>query len=171
MYLRLAILVSLFNRQLMVLLGPPFIALAAAASLVGWLWSRRKHERSRELPRQTDPMNPLELRVALFFAVLFLAMLVATRLAIIYLGKTGVYLLAAIMGVTDVDPFIIGMTQEAGNLTPVHVGAAAITLAAASNNLAKGVYAYALSSKNSRKMSLVFLAGLALLGLTPLLLW
>jgi hypothetical protein len=41
----------------------------------------------------------------------FLATLVATLLAVTYLGHAGVRILAAIMGVTDVDPFIMGMTQ------------------------------------------------------------
>ena len=41
---------------------------------------------------------------AFLFAVFFLAMLVATQLAVTYLGRAGVNILAAIMGVTDVDP-------------------------------------------------------------------
>ncbi|MFI5401212.1 MAG: MgtC/SapB family protein [SAR324 cluster bacterium] len=169
MYLRLAILVSLFNRQLMMLLGVPFLVLAASAALAGWLWSRRKGERATDLQRQKDPRNPLELRAALLFAVFFLAILVIARLAVTHFGTTGVYLLAGIMGVTDVDPFIIGMTQAAGGITAVQVAAAAITIAAASNNVAKGIYAYALSSKDSRTASLAALLGLALLGLLPLL--
>ena len=62
-------------------------------------------------------------------------MLVATQLAVTYLGRAGVNTLAAIMGVTDVDPFIMGMTQAAGALTPLKVAAAAVLIAAASNNL------------------------------------
>jgi uncharacterized membrane protein (DUF4010 family) len=46
------------------------------------------------------------------------------------------------MGVTDVDPFIMGMTQSAGTLTSLKVAAAAVLIAAASNNLVKGIYAY-----------------------------
>ena len=38
-------------------------------------------------------------------------MLIASHLAVVYLGKAGVYTLAAVMGVTDVDPFILSMTQ------------------------------------------------------------
>jgi uncharacterized membrane protein (DUF4010 family) len=41
MYLRLAILVGLFNRSLMAVLAPAFLALACSAILVGWLWARR----------------------------------------------------------------------------------------------------------------------------------
>jgi uncharacterized membrane protein (DUF4010 family) len=122
-----------------------------------------------EVKREYQPGNPLEMRAALFFALLFLAMLIATRLAVVYLGKAGVFGLAAVMGVTDVDPFIMGMTQSAGALTPVPVGAAAILVAASSNNLVKGIYAYVLCDRKTGRTSLFLLAGLAALGLLPLL--
>ena len=120
------------------------------------------------------PGNPIrairsELRAAFLFALVFLAMLVATHLAVVHLGNAGVYTLAAIMGVTDVDPFIMGMTQEAGKLTPADVASAGILIAAASNNLAKGAYAYALSSGQAGIQSLWLLTGLAALGLAPFL--
>lgn len=73
------------------------------------------------------------------------------------------------MGVTDVDPIIMGMTQEAGKLTPAEVASAGIPIGAASNNLVKGAYAYALSSGQAGIQSLWLLTGLAALGLAPLL--
>ena len=106
---------------------------------------------------------------AVLFAVLFLAMLVATQLAVTYLGRAGVNTLAAIMGVADVDPFIMGMTQAAGTLTPLRVAAISILIAAASNNLAKGIYSYSLADRKTGVQSLSFLACLALAGLVPLL--
>jgi uncharacterized membrane protein (DUF4010 family) len=171
MYLRLAVLVSLFNEKLMWLLGPPFVLLSLVATVAGWLWTRRAHESSSEVQRESDPTNPLELRAAFMFAALFLAMLVVTRLAVQYLGKSGIFILAAIMGVADVDPFIISMTQEAGGLTPVAIAAAGIAIAAASNNVVKGIYAYSLSSKESRVTSLVMLLALGALGFVPLFFW
>ena len=95
-------------------------------------------------------------------------MLIATQLAVTYLGTTGVNSLAAIMGVTDVDPFIMGMTQAAGTLTPLSVAAGAVLIAASSNNIVKGIYAYSLADRKTGVQSLVFLATLALLGLVPL---
>jgi len=49
------------------------------------------------------------------------------------------------------------------------VAAAAILIAASSNNLVKGVYAYSLSDRKTGVLSLSLLAGLAAAGLTPLL--
>jgi uncharacterized membrane protein (DUF4010 family) len=166
MYLRLAVLLALFNRGLLVGLGPSFAVLAVLAIGTGWLWSRRRAPDAHEVHREYDPKNPLDLRVAFTFAALFLAMLVATHWAIAHLGKTGVYSLAGIMGVVDVDPFILGMTQSTASLS---LAAGGILIAAASNNLVKGAYAFALSDRKTGVESLSLLIGLAALGLAPLL--
>jgi uncharacterized membrane protein (DUF4010 family) len=168
MYLRLVTLMALFNRHLAAVLAPAFLVLAGLAIAVGWFWSRRPDARVSEVKREFVPKNPLELLTAFLFALLFLAMMVATQLAVTYLGRVGVNILAAIMGVTDVDPFIMGMTQAAGITTPMKVAAEAVLIAAASNNLMKGIYAYRLADRKTGIQSLSLLATLAALGLIPL---
>ena len=169
MYLRLVVLLILFNRQLGAMLAPAFLALAVLAIAAGWFWSRRTDEDASEIKREFEPGNPLELLAAFFFALFFLGMLVATQLAVTYLGRAGVNILAAIMGVTDVDPFIMGMTQAAGKLTPLPVAATAVLIAAASNNLIKGLYSYSLADRKTGRQSLSLLLALATAGLIPLL--
>jgi uncharacterized membrane protein (DUF4010 family) len=168
MYLRLVALVVIFNRQLGATLAPAFLALAAAAILAGWFWSRRPDAVESQIQREFEPGNPLELGAAFFFAFLFLVMLVATQLAVTYLGHTGVNILATIMGVTDVDPFILGMTQSAGTLTPLKVAATAVLIAAASNNVVKGIYSYSLADRQTGRQSLALLVALVVAGLLPL---
>ena len=169
MYLRLVVLLILFNRQLGAMLAPAFLILAVLAIAAGWFWSRRTDEDASEIKREFEPGNPLELLAAFFFALFFLGMLVATQLAVTYLGRAGVNILAAIMGVTDVDPFIMGMTQAAGKLTPLPVAATAVLIAAASNNLIKGLYSYSLADRKTGRQSLSLLLALATAGLIPLL--
>ena len=169
MYLRLAGLVTMFNRNLMLTLGVPFALLAGVGVGAGWLWTRIPDASASQVKREFEPKNPLELRAAFFFAALFLAILVATHLVVTYLGRAGVYTLATVMGVTDVDPFIMGMTQSAGGVTSLKVASAAILIAAASNNLVKGIYAYWFSDRETGVESLCLLSGLALAGLAPLL--
>jgi uncharacterized membrane protein (DUF4010 family) len=170
MYFRIIALLALFNRELMNRVAPSFALLAAGAISGGWIWSRRDDPKSRETTSEYGPQNPLELRAAFLFAALFLTMLIATNAAASYLGKTGVYSLAALMGVADVDPFIMGMTQSAGSTTAVTLAANAIVVAAASNNVIKAVYAYSWSDRGTGIQSLTLLCAFGALGLIPLLL-
>ena len=167
MYLRLAVLVGLFNQELLFKLGPAFCILGLGAILGGWLWSRREDETTEQAEQIEATRNPLELKAAFLFAAIFLGMLLITHLAVTHLGTGGVYSLAAIMGLSDVDPFIMGMTQTAASSTPVHVASLAILIAASSNNLIKGCYARFFSDSATGRWSLILLVILALLGLIP----
>jgi len=73
------------------------------------------------------------------------------------------------MGVADVDPFIMGMTQSAGSTTGLSVAAGAIVIAAASNNVIKALYAYFWSDRRTGIQSLTLLSAYGVLGLIPLL--
>jgi uncharacterized membrane protein (DUF4010 family) len=169
MYLRLTILVGIFNRELLHLLAPRFLVLAAAAAITGLFWSRRPDGPREDLHRRYQHGNPLELRAAFFFAAIFLLIVVVTKLAFAYMGSKGAYVLGAIIGFADVDPFIMGMTQNAASAAQAHTAAGAILLAAASNNVAKGIYAYAFSKRGAAGLqSLMLLILLALAGLSPI---
>jgi len=169
MYLRILGLVVLFNLALARALAPAFTVLAVLGVLGGWLWHRRPDELEAMEATPSQATNPLELGTAFLFAFLFVLILVATHLALAYLGRGGIYSLAAIMGVTDVDPFIMGMTHEAGTSTSLQVAAIGILLATSCNNLIKGCYAYSFARNRAGKWSLGLLAALGLAGLVPLL--
>jgi uncharacterized membrane protein (DUF4010 family) len=165
MYLRLVVLIGIFSLSLMRVLAPSFLTLAALAILGGWLWSR-SGGRGSPVKRGLKPKNPLALGAAFLFALLFVVMLTGMHLAVSYLGNIGVYTLAALMGLADVDPFIMGLTQAAG--TPLPLASSGIIIAAASNTLVKGIYAYCLARGEAGLQSLGLLLGLAALGLVPL---
>jgi uncharacterized membrane protein (DUF4010 family) len=170
MYFRVVALVWIFNRQLALVVAPWLLVFAFLAILGGWLWSRQGDPSAvTPLEPVRESHNPLELKAAFFFAMLFLVMMVATHLATAHLGKGGIFSLAAIMGIADVDPFIMGLTQ-AGGSTTLHLAAVGIVVATASNNLVKGGYAWFFAKKApvTSKWSFILLAGLALLGLLPL---
>jgi uncharacterized membrane protein (DUF4010 family) len=170
MYLRLLALLAVFNRQLFHRLGLPFLLLAVAALLGGWLWMRMLDHGDTKTEETLEPKNPLELSAAFLFAGLFVGMLFITHFALLHLGRGGLFTLAGVMGVTDVDPFILSLADSASTLTPVTLAGGAITIAAASNNLIKGIYAYSFGDRRAGTQGLVLLAALALLGLLPLLL-
>src|SRR5205823_2142176 len=76
--------------------------------------------------------------------------------------------LLALLGVVDVDPFILGLAQTAADDTGLAQAAQSILVAASSNNLAKGVYAVGFGGRAMWR-ALALLAALAALGLVPLL--
>ncbi len=94
---------------------------------------------SVHLRRPVRARNPLELSAAFLFA-LFMALMVVTRLVLGAFGKGGLLALAALMGVTDVDPFILGGAGAGAHRVELLLAASAIVVAAASNNLVKGLY-------------------------------
>jgi len=166
MYLRLAVLLLLFSRRLLAVLAAPLLTLFCLAVLVGWMWSRLPDAASGQITkRRFTPRNPLELRVAFLFAALFVGLVVLTDLVLTRLGKTGIYALSGIVGLVDVDPFVLSMAQSTGGLTPVPVAVKSIVIAAASNNLAKGIYALAFSDRKTGIQSLLLLSGLSVFGL------
>ena len=169
MYLRLTGLIAIFNRQLLAKLALPLLALAAVGLTLGWFWTRRPEGQSEELKKDYVPRNPLELWVAFLFGGIFIAMLVLTSLTLTHLGQRGVLGLAALMGVSDVDPFVLSLTQSAGSLTTVGLAAAGILIATASNNAVKAVYAFIFADRKTGVQSLCLLLGYSLLGLVPLI--
>jgi uncharacterized membrane protein (DUF4010 family) len=168
MFLRVTALLALFNGALVSVLGGYFVGLAVVAAAGGLLLTRLPDGREGDIERRFVPKNPLELGAALLFGAVFVGMLVATQLAVQYLGNAGVYGLAALMGVADVDPFIMGMTQAAGQHTPMALASSAIVITLASNNIVKGIYAYAFADRRTGLTGLLALAALALVGLLPL---
>lgn len=82
--------------------------------------------------------NPFEIRPAIGFGILFVVLTVLTALVQTHLGDSGVLALSAIVGVTDITPFILSIIH--GPNSALHGVVAAIILSTMSNTIAKGVY-------------------------------
>ncbi len=169
MYLRLIVLLGLFNKDLMFKLLTIFLILGLAAIIVGVVWMKSQTFNSTRTNKEVQNKNPLEIKTALVFGCIFVAMVVITHFVVNYFGSKGLYTLSAIMGVTDVDPFIMSLTHTPANSAMFSIAANAILIATLSNNIVKGVYAYALGSKESGKQSLMFLSALSVVGLILLI--
>jgi uncharacterized membrane protein (DUF4010 family) len=167
MYLRLWVLVALFAPVLARELVFVFWSLGIAAIGVGAFLNRKRgggvvpEQAPIDGERRRATVNPLELYSAFTFAGLFLVVLVVTRLVAGRFGGTGLLVMAAIMGTTDVDPFILGLTQQSAGAAPVALAALAVVVAAAANNLMKGVYAYAFGPRRVGAPTLLVLVGFA----------
>jgi uncharacterized membrane protein (DUF4010 family) len=108
--------------------------------------------------------NPLELGAAAIFAVLFVAVSVVSAVAKSQFGISGIYGLAAIIGVTDIDPFVLNLAQGGVAGVPAVELAAAILIAASSNNVLKALYAAFFAGGKATAGSAAALVGLAVAG-------
>jgi len=140
MYLRILIVVALFDRPLAIALAPTLLALAACGLAFAGLW--RWLGPTPSGPASTDemPRNPLELNAALIFAALFVIVSVVTALVRAKFGDTGLYALAGVVGFSDIDPFVLSIASGGEAPLPKAAAVAAVLVAASSNNVLKAVY-------------------------------
>ena len=108
--------------------------------------------------------NPLELVPAAIFAVLFIAVSFVSNWAKAELGTSGIYTLAAIVGVTDIDPFVLNLAQGGTTGMSNSALAAAILIAASSNNILKALYAAVFAGGRATIFSAAVLVLLAVAG-------
>jgi uncharacterized membrane protein (DUF4010 family) len=146
MYLRILVLVQIINSAFMPHLWWKLILLAA----IGVALSLRlpKQSGSAEAIAVTSLQNPFEIRPAMLFGGLFVILMVITVLVKNAFGDAGLLGLSAIVGVTDIGPFILSLVHSAAPVEAVTISA--IIIAMMSNTLVKGVY-FGLLAKPVRK--------------------
>ncbi len=161
MYVRVLFICSLFNFSLGRLLAIPMLGLGAVGGVLAAIRSRS----ARASPHQTDFTNPLQIWAALVFAVLFVVISVLSTYAQSHLGRSGVLALAAIVGITDVDPFVLSLAQGGAAGVGMTTAASAILIATSSNDVLKAIYALVFSRRLEAFLPASMLALLALAGI------
>jgi uncharacterized membrane protein (DUF4010 family) len=168
MYLRILAVVGIFNLDLARVLAPALGALSLAGFVI-CLLQYRLNRPAKDAPAQgampaATTSNPLELGAAAVFAALFVAVSVVSALAQSKFGISGIYGLAAIVGVTDIDPFVLNLAQGGVSGEPATALAAAILIAASSNNILKALYAASFAGGKATAGSAAALVALAVAG-------
>jgi uncharacterized membrane protein (DUF4010 family) len=87
----------------------------------------------------------------MLFAVLFVFLSVATVLVKQTVGSAGILVLSALVGVSDIDPFILSVVQVPE--TGMQVVCSAIIVAMMSNTVAKAVY-FSVLAPSARRSAL-----------------
>jgi uncharacterized membrane protein (DUF4010 family) len=165
MFLRILTVVAIFNLALAKVLAPSLLSLFTAGILIAaLLYWRGGGAASANTEEVLPPSNPLEIQTALVFAVLFIALSVGVGWARTEFGAESLFVLAALAGFTDVDPLVLSVAQEAQGTSPLAASAAAILIAAASNNVLKGVYTLSFAGRAAGIVPALALLFLALVG-------
>jgi uncharacterized membrane protein (DUF4010 family) len=164
MYVRIGVVVALFDMHIALTLAPALVVLAAiGAALAIYEW-RRPRARSAKTNLVVLPKNPLQIPAALIFAALIVVISVISAWVRGAFGESGILVLSAVVGATDIDPFVLNIAQGGIGGMSVASLCAAVLIAAASNNVAKAAYAIGFGGMAGRRPAVMLLA-LALLGL------
>jgi uncharacterized membrane protein (DUF4010 family) len=176
MYLRVLVLAYVFNQSIGLMLTIPFLVMFGIAwGLSRLLLKSNREQAGKEVRTESDAVskNPLELRTAAIFGVLFVVFALITHHVMDHFGSAGVTGLAFLVGFFDVDPFLLYLLQQHSEITQMTV-VLAIVNATNSNNILKMIYAGALCSKASRKpiifgFVMLVVAGLVVSGILYLM--
>ncbi len=134
MVVRVAVLVLVLHPPLALALAAPLAGAAVVAIGSGlWLW-RAAADKTSEAP----PLgNPLDLWSALKIVALITAVLLLSKVLDDTLGVAGLYLLAAISGLADVDAITLSAARLTQGGLDTTAGATVVMIAAGVNTLVK----------------------------------
>jgi uncharacterized membrane protein (DUF4010 family) len=141
MFPRMLIVVGAVSLALAGALAIPVLS-AGLLTLAAAAWFSSRSATAPESERGEEPSNPLDLRLALKFGLFLAVTMILAQGANHALGYKGIYVLAMLAGVVDVDAMSLSCASMAsqGQL-PIGAAADAVLLAAAANTLLKPLLA------------------------------
>ena len=116
MFLRFLILIGIFSQEILATIYPYLLIMSLVTAGVAWQLHRKRQPVSptdREMEEE-DSSNPLEFKVALIFAILFVVFTIVTHYTLLYAGTGGLNALSFIAGLSDITPFILNLLQGSG---------------------------------------------------------
>ena len=152
-FLRIAVLMFIFNTAMFHLSWYYFLLLTPITVGVGlavYYYKTPTAEQLQNVDNANTDKNPLEFKVALIFAALFVLFTLVTHYTIQEFGTQGLKVLAFIVGVTDITPFIINLFQGSYQVT-AGIVISAVFLSILSNHIVNLGYGLALGAKTNRK--------------------
>jgi uncharacterized membrane protein (DUF4010 family) len=165
MYLRILVLIWFINASFIPGLFYRLLILAGIGFILSFIRAPKESQSLRS--GAPDLQNPFEIRPAIGFAVLFVVLSVIVGFVKSTMGFSGLLTLSAVVGVTDITPFVLSVVQ--GPDTEIHILTSAIVLSLMSNTISKGAYFWSLSG-STRKETVLKFSIYALLHI-PFILW
>jgi uncharacterized membrane protein (DUF4010 family) len=115
-FVRLGVLIGATAPQFLPAALVPLVVMFALLALLGWWNWRGDAAGSSSMPEQ---VNPTELKPAIIFGLLYAGVLLAVAAAREYFGQSGLYVVAVLSGLTDMDAITLSVTQlvNSGQIT------------------------------------------------------
>ncbi len=145
MYVRVIIVVGIFNQSLLSGITVPLI-LMAFASAIGSL-VMFKIAGKKDTTATIEVSNPCDISSALKFGLLLGVIVLAVHYARQWLGSTGVYAIAAISGIADVDAISLSMAEQSMHGLGSQIAIGGIIIAVAVNTVVKVIFVASIAGK------------------------
>lgn len=146
MFPRVLFVCYLINAELGEMLLIPILVMTLCIYLPAiYVWHRYK----APINEQVDlKQNPLELSTALTFGAILSGIILLSYLLRDWFGSVGIYILAMLSGITDVDAITLTLARQSNDPSLLPEASLAILIAAATNSLVKASLAGVLSKSN-----------------------
>ena len=167
MYLRILLYCVMINPALISSLVIPVLVMTLVLYLPALLiW--RSHQNGTRVQQPTLSSNPLELKSALLLGALLTLILLTASVLQQWLGDAGIYLLAIVSGITDVDAITLSLTRMSQTGLDSRTVIIGIIIASSVNNIMKAGMAVSIGGKAmfirvALPILLSLLAGLAVM--------
>lgn len=138
MFVRVIIMVAILHLPLLSAIIQPFILMSVTTAVLAIIFYRRGSQ--NPLPKEKKELNvtnPFSLVSAMQFGLLFAVVLLLVKLTQHYAPEQGMYFLAAIAGLTDVDAITLSLLEFARNGNNFRLAVTAIIIASLSNTIMK----------------------------------
>jgi uncharacterized membrane protein (DUF4010 family) len=172
MFARVVVTVTIVYPPLVSRLLIPFTVMGTVTVVLAggmyWLGNRRKRKLEQ---REIVPIkNPFSLAAATRFGLLFALVLLVVKITERYAPTEGLYLVAALAGLTDVDAITLSMAEYARQSSAYSTAAIAVATAALSNTVVKCGMVLVLGSQALRSRILAATAAILVSGVLAVLL-
>lgn len=134
---RVLAVLGVVNLDFALRLAAPLVAVGLAYLGAGWVIMRRNDGRSDDASNPMTSANPLDLPAVLKFGALLAAVMILSRILTKVAGSAGVYALALVSGLADVDAISISMARHGAQEIGASAAAVAVLVAIFANTLVK----------------------------------
>jgi uncharacterized membrane protein (DUF4010 family) len=172
MFGRVLVEVVVVNRALVPRLLVPFVTMGATAAIAAWMLIRRRgavEDSSRSQSGDVPLKNPFSLTEASKFGAFFAAVLLVVKLVQLHFPGEGLYMVAGLAGLTDVDAITLSMAEYARS-GDANVAVNAIVLATLANTMVKCGIAAALGSVVLRRSVIIATAAIVAAAIVTIVL-
>jgi uncharacterized membrane protein (DUF4010 family) len=160
--------VLVVNRALLASVLVPFVVMLVVAGAAAWLCYRRgATTASATTAPDVQLKNPFSLTEAAKFGLLFAAVLLIVALVQMYLPAQGLYMVAAVAGLTDVDAITLSMAEYA-KTGDANIAVNSIVIASLTNTVVKCSLAASLGGPALRRPIMIATGAVVASGLVTL---